>query len=233
MELIKLRTNFCVSMIGRRTATSSQKSSRISCAAIIFSSRTMCSTYSHNSKPISPDRKSPTGRSPHPSRNQIDPQSNPSKSPRHERKRENPYPDSRGGFLPRLEELGDVFPHLAQLQLPPVPQQLYPRDRQLQQRLAVHRINRNNIKLNTRRTKTGTRAAQSTGREGGRDRARAYHLAPRKPPPPLLKKASSIDMASYRSVGASGRGRKRLLGRQSRRGISIYLGRKKKKGEQL
>lgn len=50
----------------------------------------------------------------------------------------NPYPDSRGGLLAGLEQLGDVPPHLPQLQLPPVPQQLDPRDRQLQQRLATH-----------------------------------------------------------------------------------------------
>lgn len=47
------------------------------------------------------------------------------------------HPDPRGGLLARLEQLGDVPAHLAQLQLPPVPQQLYPRDRQLQQRLAL------------------------------------------------------------------------------------------------
>jgi len=47
------------------------------------------------------------------------------------------HPDPRSGLLPRLEELGDVPPHLAELQLPPVPQQLDPRDRQLQQRLAL------------------------------------------------------------------------------------------------
>lgn len=47
------------------------------------------------------------------------------------------HPDSRGGLLPGLEELGDVPAHLAQLQLPAVPQQLYPRDRQLEQRLAL------------------------------------------------------------------------------------------------
>ena len=49
------------------------------------------------------------------------------------------YPDPRSGLLPRLEQLGDVPPHLAELQLPPVPQQLDPRDRQLQQRLAAPR----------------------------------------------------------------------------------------------
>lgn len=47
------------------------------------------------------------------------------------------HPDSRGGLLAGLEQLGDVPPHLPQLQLPPVPQQLDPRDRQLQQRLAL------------------------------------------------------------------------------------------------
>lgn len=47
------------------------------------------------------------------------------------------HPDSGGGLLAGLEELGDVPAHLAQLQLPPVPQQLYPRDGQLEQRLAL------------------------------------------------------------------------------------------------
>ena len=47
------------------------------------------------------------------------------------------HPDSGGGFLAGLEELGDVPAHLAQLQLPAVPQQLYPRDGQLEQRLAL------------------------------------------------------------------------------------------------
>lgn len=47
------------------------------------------------------------------------------------------HPDPGGGLLSCLEQLGDVPPHLAQLQLPPVPQQLDPRDRQLQQRLAL------------------------------------------------------------------------------------------------
>jgi len=47
------------------------------------------------------------------------------------------HPDPRSGLLPRLEQLGDVPPHLAQLQLPAVPQQLDPRDRQLQQCLAL------------------------------------------------------------------------------------------------
>lgn len=47
------------------------------------------------------------------------------------------HPDSGGGVLAGLEELGDVPAHLAQLQLPAVPQQLYPRDGQLEQRLAL------------------------------------------------------------------------------------------------
>jgi hypothetical protein len=116
--------------------------------------------------------------------------------------REDPYPDPRGGFLARLEELGDILAHLAQLQLPPVPQQLYPRDRQLQQRLAVPRRNGISSQNETRNSLWVPRTrgpAQSKGGEEGRggEGGRAYHFAPRKPPP-LLKKASSIDMVDRR-----------------------------------
>jgi hypothetical protein len=85
--------------------------------------------------------------------------------------REDPYPDPRGGFLARLEELGDILAHLAQLQLPPVPQQLYPRDRQLQQRLAVPRRNGISSQNETRNSLWVPRTrgpAQSKGGEEGR-----------------------------------------------------------------
>ena len=101
------------------------------------------------------------------------------------------YPDPRSGLLPRLEQLGDVPPHLAQLQLPAVPQQLDPRDRQLQQRLAArpaagtqhqrtqsgpepHESNRQ-PKLNQKSPNPGNREtprALTTWRRGSRRRPR-------------------------------------------------------------
>lgn len=117
--------------MGRRTARSSQKSSRISCAAIMFSSRMMCSTYDQRQRRSKSSNVTPT---PTPKIQEPNPTLLPYKQVII---RWTTYPDSRGGLLAGLEKLGDVLAHLAQLQLPAVPQQLYPRDGQLEQRLAV------------------------------------------------------------------------------------------------
>ena len=184
---------------------SSQKSSRISCAAIVFSSRMMCSTCSRLS---SRSFQSAKAKSPPTTCHLTQPYSN-LKEIRKSRDSEEAYPDPGGGLLAGLEELGDVPAHLAQLQLPPVPQQLYPRDRQLQQRLAARaHTPTHDIRIKTNQRESthcklpGTWLLQedgSPGEQGKKKNGARYHLAPRKPPPPpLLKKASSIDMAHRR-----------------------------------
>ena len=176
---------------------SSQKSSRISCAAIMFSSRMMCSTcssVSSSSRLISQEPK-PVATPPGALNRQA-------REPR------STYPDPRSGLLPRLEKLGDVPPHLAELQLPPVPQQLDPRDRQLQQRLAAprppaHSAREPNQNWNHTNRTDNQSSTRNPPPQKRRNPARTYHLAPRKPPPPPpLKKASSIDMAPGEGWGA-------------------------------
>jgi hypothetical protein len=48
------------------------------------------------------------------------------------------YPDARGHVLVGLEQLRDLAAHLAHLRLLPVPQQLDPRHRHPQRRLAAN-----------------------------------------------------------------------------------------------
>ena len=141
------------------------------------------------------------------------------------------------GLLPRLEELGDVPPHLAELQLPPVPQQLDPRDRQLQQRLAAprppaHSAREPNQNWNHTNRTDNQSSTRNPPPQKRRNPARTYHLAPRKPPPPPpLKKASSIDMSPGEGCGGVGSGHPigsaRAAGGFARGGFDLKRGKRR------
>ena len=119
---IKVTSNLCDSIIGRRTLISSQNSSMISCAAIIFSSLIICSTWTsfqHRTITIISKR-----------------------SLTHQQNtvfqvKTSFYPNPSSRFLSSLQQLSNIPPHLLKLNFSPIPQQLNPRNRQFKQGLTT------------------------------------------------------------------------------------------------
>lgn len=177
------------SMTGRRTATSSQKSSRISCAAIMFSSRMMCSTCS-SSIQLARLNNSPPNQKP------------------------NPAVTPPGALLNPHARLHRTL--IRAVASCPASRSLAMSlriwrscsSRRFRSSLIRGIVSFSSVLLHprppptrsTRRNpiRTGNHANRRTETPpipSPRKPARIYyHLAPRKPPPPPLKKASSIDM---------------------------------------